>query len=181
MAKRLNNVKKERGEEIYKLLKQDHNEFKAMLKKLEKMGNSGEKEDLFIQFRQELLAHAKAEEQVFYDRLKKAEKTKKLVLEGAEEHAIAEHLVKKLSTIGMDEDRWPSLLKVLRESLEHHIEDEEGDVFPKAKKIFSKDEALMIGQEFSEEKQRRLQGTEYEVDEKEDVYSSEEDTLGFQQ
>ena len=60
-----------------------------------------------------------------------------IVLEGFEEHHVADGIVKELHEVSTDDEKWGAKFKVLKENIEHHIEEEEGEMFRTARSIFS--------------------------------------------
>lgn len=151
---------------IFSLLKEDHREVKNLSKQIQGTTERGlkKREKLFEKFRTELLAHAKAEEAVFYNRIKdetegkggKLEETRDTILEGFEEHHVAELLLTELSRLSYEDERWLPKFKVLSEALEHHIEEEEEEMFAEARKLFELSELRSIGDEFEMRKQQNL-------------------------
>jgi len=59
------------------------------------------------------------------------------VLEGYEEHAVVKQLLSELDELSKDDETWGAKLKVLQENVEHHVEEEEGEMFPSARKVLS--------------------------------------------
>lgn len=126
--------------DIYQLLKSDHDKVKKMLASLEK------KKDLklFKELKQEVIAHAEAEEEAFYEPLQsKAGELKIMVKTGHKEHDLTMDMLKRLDKIE-DDEGWMSLFAVIKKSLEAHILMEEEDIFDLAKKHFSSLEAKEI-------------------------------------
>jgi hemerythrin superfamily protein len=128
--------------DIYKVLKNDHKEFKALLKKLDETSERSVKErpELVEKLKMTLVPHARAEEKIFYIPLKKSDvkEADDLAFEGHEEHGVVDRLFDELAKTKPNDKRYGALLSVLKESLEHHIKEEEGDMFKKAKKSFGK-------------------------------------------
>jgi hemerythrin superfamily protein len=140
---------------IYDELKTDHDKVKGLLEQIE--GASGRtKGKLFRELQVDLTAHARAEEKVFYDRLKKAKDAKGDAMEGYEEHHVVDVLFREMSKLSPSDDQWKAKFSVLKENIQHHIEDEEGDIFDKAKEIIDEEEAEEIGQKFLHEKEKRM-------------------------
>ena len=84
-----------------------------------------------------LQVHAGIEEQIFYPAYREASGTKKgedLTLEAYEEHRVADRLISELRALPNTDETWGAKLKVLKENLEHHIKEEETELFPKVKK-----------------------------------------------
>ena len=129
------------------LLMEDHDRFKDMLKRGE---DTSEREratrvQLFDDLKRQLEAHERMEEEVLYPALKEHPRTKEIVLEGYEEHHVADVILEEIADTDPEDERWAAKWKVLKENIEHHIEEEEGDMFPKARKIFDRDELAALG------------------------------------
>jgi hemerythrin superfamily protein len=129
------------------LLTTDHEKMRALLKDGQSTrGNDWKaRRRLFLRLRDELLIHERMEEEVLYPALKNHPKAHDIVLEGYEEHHIADLIVEELDETDYTDERWSAKWKVLKESLEHHMEEEESDMFPKAKKIFDNDDLEALG------------------------------------
>ncbi len=138
--------------EIYQLLMQDHRVVQGILKQIEQSTEKGmrKRRDLLLKLKEALLPHSRAEEMAFYERLKKSKvkEAEDLAFEAYEEHGVAELLILELENTEPSDRRWTALASVLKENLEHHIHEEEGDLFSKAKKTFRAAEAEAIGEEF---------------------------------
>jgi len=130
-----------------KLLKTDHEKMRSLLKDGESTRENDRKARrlVFLRLRDDLLIHERMEEDVLYPALKSHPKARDIVLEGYEEHHVADLIVGELEETDYSDERWPAKWKVLKESLEHHMEEEESDMFPKAKKIFDDDELEALG------------------------------------
>ena len=130
-----------------KLLKTDHEKMRSLLKDGESTRENDRKarRQAFLRLRDDLLIHERMEEDVLYPALKSHPKARDIVLEGYEEHHVADLIVGELEETDYSDERWPAKWKVLKESLEHHMEEEESDMFPKAKKIFDDDELEALG------------------------------------
>ena len=129
------------------LLKEDHKTLKKLLREGEDTTERAVKtrHQLLDRFTTELGVHERIEEKILYPALKKHEKAKDIVLEGYQEHHVADLLVKELHAMDVSDERWGAKFKVLKESIEHHIEEEEDDMFPKANQIFDARELNELG------------------------------------
>lgn len=124
------------------LIKDDHERLKKMFKRALETEDPGARGDLLQQIRAELVAHERMEEDIFYPALRGAsEKAKDIVLEGYEEHHVIDLILDEMFNVPEDTDQWNAKLNVLHENLEHHIEEEEGEMFKRARKAMS-DETL---------------------------------------
>jgi iron-sulfur cluster repair protein YtfE (RIC family) len=119
---------------------------------LDKTTEQGQKVrlDLLRQLKESLVPHARAEEIIFYVPLKKSEvkDADDLAFEGHEEHGVADRLFDELAKTKPNDKRWGALMSVLKESLEHHIEEEESDMFKKAHKSFDSEIAQKMADDF---------------------------------
>jgi iron-sulfur cluster repair protein YtfE (RIC family) len=129
------------------LLMDDHKMLKKLLTQGEDTTERAVKtrHELLDRVTTELRAHEKIEEEILYPALKKHPKAKDIVLEGYQEHHVADLLVKELHETDVTDERWGAKFKVLKEGVEHHIEEEEGDMFKKARSIFSAAELNVLG------------------------------------
>ena len=144
--------------EIYEVLKKDHKAVAEMFKKIEQTSERAQKgrKDLFATLRKQLLAHAKAEQEVLYAPLVERVDERELVLEAFEEHRSIELMFDEVGRCPVDDERWLAKLTVLREIVEHHVEEEEGELFKTARKHFSKPEAEEIGERMQARKAELL-------------------------
>ena len=138
--------------DIYSILKQDHKEFKSLLKKLEDTSERSIKErpELINKLKSSLVPHARAEEKVFYVPLKSSDvkEADDLAFEGHEEHGVVDRLFDEIAKTQPNDKRYGALISVLKEAVEHHIEEEEGDMFKKAKKSFEKETETEMADKF---------------------------------
>ena len=110
-----------------------------MLKTILASKDGKKRGNFFENFKTKLTAHSRAEEKVFYRPLEKTEKGKTEALEGTVEHDIVDRLLAELAAARQPEaEKWTARCTVLQELLEHHIEEEEGDFFKTARKLFDR-------------------------------------------
>ena len=142
--------------DIYGVLKKDHEEVKQLLEKLSDTTENAVKTRSkgLDKLRLELTAHSRAEEEVFYAALRDHDETRSNVLEGEQEHHMVDILLEELSKLDVSKEQWTAKLTVLKEQIEHHVEEEEGDVFKKAKKILSSEQAKTLAEEFKQHKKQ---------------------------
>jgi hemerythrin-like domain-containing protein len=138
--------------DIYKLLKEDHKKVKAILKQLDETTERSHRDRLSLleKLKEELIPHARAEEKILYESMKLSEvdEAEDMAYEGYVEHAVADKLLKELDKTETQDKRWGALMSVLKENLEHHIKEEEGDIFKKAKKSFDSELEEEMGENF---------------------------------
>ncbi len=97
------------------------------------------------QLGRELVVHEQIEEKVLYPVLKSHAEAKDIVLEGYQEHHVADVLLKELQELPPSDERWGAKLKVLQESLQHHIQEEEGEMFKTARSVLSPEQLEEVG------------------------------------
>jgi len=133
--------------DAFELLKQDHEKVAGILDKLEPTTERGVKtrDELFAQLKQELDIHARIEEEILYPVLKETKETEDITLEAYEEHNVVKTLLAQLEELPKDDETWGAKLTVLRENVEHHVEEEEGEMFKKARKALSQEEIDELG------------------------------------
>ena len=145
------------------LLEQDHQKVKKIMGELGKTTERGVKtrEELFTKLVKELTVHEKIEEQIFYPAVKDAAKTKKLeeiVAESFEEHHFVNVVIAEIQKTPYDAEEWAAKFSVMMENIEHHaFEEEEGEMFPKVRKIFSKAELEDLGAQMEELKMQLME------------------------
>jgi hemerythrin-like domain-containing protein len=130
------------------MLTEDHRAVKKLLSELEATTERGVKtrEELFARIKADLTVHEIIEEEIFYPALKEHPKARDIVLEAYEEHNVVDTLVGELSSLPYDDERWGAKAKVMQENIEHHIEEEEGDMFKKARQVFDEAELEELGE-----------------------------------
>lgn len=157
---------------IYEFLKKDHREVSKLFKKAKKAYASDPQEafKIFEDIKKELLAHAKAEETVFYTPLKDAtqeeniDSTEDVTLEGYEEHHMIALLIKELSMLSCFDEAWGAKLNVLSEMVDHHVKEEETDIFKKARAVFTWQQARDICKEMRSLKEELMKDIDLVLD-----------------
>jgi len=143
------------------LLKDDHEKVKGIFEKLEPTTERAVKtrEELFAKLKLELDVHAHIEETIFYPVLKQEAETRKITLEGYEEHHVVKMLLGELEAMPVSSEQWTAKLKVLQENVEHHVEEEETDMFKSAREVLEKSQLVELGAQMAAEKARMMPKT----------------------
>src|ERR1700730_14822450 len=140
------------------LLKTDHAAVKGLFEKEGKLKKQdGEKKaSLFNQITAALEVHATIEEEIFYPAVKKArsENVKDEVREAYEEHKQIKSLLAQISSITSADETYDMKIKVLKEDVEHHIKEEEGEMFPDAKKFLGEHQLIELGAKLESRKEQ---------------------------
>jgi hypothetical protein len=136
------------------MLKADHDKVKELLSRLESTTERGVKtrEELFATIKGELTVHETIEEEIFYPALKEHPKAKELVLEGYEEHHVVDTVMAELEGLDVSDETWGAKANVMKENVEHHIEEEEGEMFKQARQVFDRQELEDLGARMAERK-----------------------------
>ena len=119
------------------ILMADHKKVKNLFsdfKKLRDGGHNEEKAAIVDQICSELKVHAAIEEEIFYPAVRKSIDDSDLMDEALVEHAGAKDLIAQLEEMGAEEDLYDAKVTVLGEQIDHHVKEEEGDMFKRAKK-----------------------------------------------
>jgi hemerythrin-like domain-containing protein len=136
------------------MLKTDHDKVKQLLTELETTTERGVKtrEELFATIKGELTVHEVIEEEIFYPALKSHPKAKDIVLEAYEEHHVVDVLMGELESLDVSDETWGAKALVMKENIEHHIEEEEGEMFRQARRVFDRQELDDLGARMAERK-----------------------------
>ncbi|MTV39366.1 hemerythrin domain-containing protein [Duganella radicis] len=118
------------------LLTQDHENVKALFEQYEELGDRAHvsKHKLALQICQELTKHTMIEEEIFYPAVRQAIKDDDIMDESLVEHASAKDLIAQIQSMEPGDDLFDAKVKVLSEMIDHHVEEEEGEMFPKVRK-----------------------------------------------
>ena len=137
------------------LLKNDHKTVEKLFKSFEKAGDGAvkTKRQVVDQIIEELCVHAAIEEQVFYPAVRDAvPDVEDTVLEALEEHHVAKWTLWELAGLAPEHERFDAKVTVLIESIRHHVEEEEGELFPEVRKALGRKALGEIGDAMEEAK-----------------------------
>jgi hemerythrin-like domain-containing protein len=143
---------------LFSLLAEDHRHVRGLLEQiLEEIDDDPEGARLLLdQARIHILAHAHAEARTLYVALEPHETTTDLAHEGREAHAVVENLLDELTATRVVDDAYRAKIKVITDLLDHHIEEEELHMFPRAVRVLGRDRLTELADEFIAEKSREL-------------------------
>src|SRR3954463_4857366 len=145
------------------LLQRDHREVEQLFKQFEKLTDRAQKakQKIVAKIIRELAVHSAVEEMLFYPAvraaalkatvrtLKEAEDT---VLESLEEHHVVKWTLSELEKMSPEDERFDAKVKVLMESVRHHVEEEQEELFPKARRLLGKDLLEQLGERIGKAK-----------------------------
>ena len=155
---------------IYDLLKNDHDKHRKLMDEIsDTSGDSEARQKAWKEFFYEVSAHAAAEEEAFYGPLIKTEDGQPHARHSVAEHHEVDEMMAELNETDMSSPGWLTKFKTMRHRYEHHIDEEEEDIFPAAKEALGKDAHGKYGQEFM----RRNDRARELVDEKTDAAPDE--------
>lgn len=135
------------------LLKEDHDRVDQLFQKV-KADEDADHKGTFEQIKAELDVHTHIEETIFYPKLVEEgdEELKDIVLEGIEEHRQAKMFLKELASLADDSEKFKPKLQVLMEDVEHHVQEEEGEMFKMVEEQFDEATLAEMGTQMEEEK-----------------------------
>ena len=122
-----------------KMLKKQHREVEALFKDFEKAKSAGPRRKIFDKIADALAIHATIEERHFYPAAMKKQ-TQSMLLEAVEEHLEVKRLIADLLDLDASDPIFMAKATVLKENVQHHVEEEEDDLFPKVQKVLDDDE-----------------------------------------
>ena len=136
------------------LLKEDHAKVRALLGELEKTTEkaTSRREELLQEIERELKIHTTIEEEIFYPAFREAAEKKddrKLYYEAVEEHHVVDTVLAELKGTEVGSEVFAAKAKVLKDLVEHHAEEEETEMFPRAKKFLDQETLLKLGEELA--------------------------------
>jgi hemerythrin-like domain-containing protein len=139
-----------------KMLKDDHDEVKALFKEFES-ADGRSKSRIVKEAITKLTVHTMLEEEIFYPAFEKASGEENVVAEAEEEHQVVENLMKELKTMDRsgDEVHYDAKFTVMAENVKHHIEEEEKEMLPEAKKAL-KDQLEDLGMQMEKRKKELM-------------------------
>ena len=121
----------------------------------------GKREKLLASIEQELTIHTRIEEEIFYPAFRDAARKKddgKLYFEALEEHHVVDMVLPEIKSADVESEQFAAKAKVLKDLVEHHAEEEETEMFPRARKLMTHDELLRLGAEMTRLKESMTRG-----------------------
>lgn len=130
------------------MLKDEHKEVKALFKRFDELKESPGRalEQVVEQVFRELVIHTKIEEEIFYPLAKRTLEEDNLIYEANEEHHVVDLLMEEISSLSSSDEAYVAKFVVLKENVEHHIEEEESDLFPKVREALGRNELQEAGE-----------------------------------
>jgi hemerythrin superfamily protein len=137
------------------LLIKDHEKVSELFEQVKATEDQGKKQQLFEQIKEELEIHTHIEETIFYPALQQKgnQELTEIVLEGIEEHHQAKIFLREISSLSDDSEKFDAKLKVLMEDVEHHVDEEENEMFSLVEEVMEESELEELGKALEAEKQ----------------------------
>jgi hemerythrin-like domain-containing protein len=131
------------------LLKEQHREVESLFEQIEQASDTEDKESLFQELADNLAAHSTIEEKIFYPAAY-AKQTKDMLTEAVEEHLSVKRLLTDLLQMSPEHENFDAKIKVLKEQIEHHVEEEEKELFPQVEKDMNSEKLETLGAQMEE-------------------------------
>lgn len=130
------------------LLKKQHRQVEKLFKQCEKTEDPRQRRQIMQQIAAELKLHTKLEEELFYPAVREVRTSKagEMVDEAYEEHHVVDLVLAELPEVDPEHERFEAKLTVLSELIEHHVEEEEGEMFPMAEKKLGAERMKELGE-----------------------------------
>ncbi|NJP09028.1 MAG: hemerythrin domain-containing protein [Leptolyngbyaceae cyanobacterium RU_5_1] len=138
--------------DILSLIETDHREVEKLFKEIESAKNSNKAQEYFDQIYKELTLHAQAEELVFYPEMREYKETEKYIEEAEQEHNSVKILLEQMKALKPGDSEFETKMTHLKESVTHHVEEEESEIFSAIRKCMDEQKLHDLGQEFQETK-----------------------------
>lgn len=151
---------------IYEAILKDHAEHRALLEKIaDTSGDSEERRTLWDRFYYDVKSHAAAEEETFYSRLIATEKGQPDARHSVHEHQEMDDIMEELQETEFSSPGWLTRFKQLRHDYEHHMDEEEAEIFARAREVLKGDTEGKIGAAFERRKKAELKLVDKKADE----------------
>ena len=140
--------------DAFEMLKNDHAKVSSLFEQIEATTDTTTRQGLFTQVKQELDVHTHIEETILYPALKQPAETREITEEAYEEHQEVKDLLAELAATPADSEEWSDMIVELKENVEHHVEEEEQDMFKNAREVLDKKQLNELGARMEAEKSR---------------------------
>ena len=138
--------------DIFELIKADHRKVEEIFSQMENSKSSKTLDQCFNQLYKELNLHAQAEELTFYPTIRNHEGTEQLLEEAEEEHTEVKVMLEQMKSMDSSTAEFKEKLSQLKDAVEHHVQEEEKEVFSQVRQFMSDEELKQLATEFEEVK-----------------------------
>ncbi|HEY7519789.1 MAG TPA: hemerythrin domain-containing protein [Methylomirabilota bacterium] len=134
------------------LLKKQHRQVEKLFKQAEKATQARQRRQLMDQIIEMLKMHTQIEEEIFYPAVRElgTSKAEEMVDEAFEEHHVVDLVLAELPSVDPEDERYEAKITVLSELVKHHVEEEEGEMFPLAEKKLGAERVRELGQQMAD-------------------------------
>ncbi|MFP4416162.1 MAG: hemerythrin domain-containing protein [Chitinispirillaceae bacterium] len=141
-------------DELFERIKNDHENIQELLEQLRRTGANHYRRrmGLLMSLREQLEPHMRAEEHVIYPALRVDEETDEDALDAVEEHHMAQILLDELEMLPATNEHWGAKLRVLKDLISRHIDEEENRIFDDIREVVASDKQLQLARQFIEAK-----------------------------
>jgi hemerythrin superfamily protein len=137
------------------LIRQDHKKVEGLFKKFEQAKSMGTKRRIAEQAMAEIELHAKLEEEIFYPAVKKETGDQEMVNEAKEEHQTVKNLIREIRRMNGEDEAFEAKFSELMDNVKHHVEEEQGEMLPKAEE--SELDLSALGEKLAERKENLME------------------------
>jgi hemerythrin superfamily protein len=138
------------------LLTRDHQKVKQLFEQAQQIQDNQQKKEMFDKIDMELAIHADIEETIFYPALEEHDELKEMVREARQEHEDVEQLLLEIEDLATEDTDFSSQLRELKETVEYHVAEEEGEMFPKIREIFDDGTLQRLGKKLESAKGKQI-------------------------
>jgi hemerythrin superfamily protein len=134
------------------LLKKQHRQVEKLFKQAEKATQSQRRRQLMDEIAQQLKLHTQIEEEIFYPAVRElgTSKAEEMIDEAFEEHHVVDLVLAELPNVDPEDERFEAKMTVFSELVHHHVEEEEGEMFPMAEKKLGAERVKELGQQMEQ-------------------------------
>jgi len=143
--------------DIYSYLKKDHRKVADLMEDVLTAKSPARRETIFEKIREELTLHSEAEEATFYAALQDEEETEERIEDAEEDHEEMKAYMEQLSSMSADTEQWLEMFGEFKHAVEHHVKDEEGRIFEKAREVLDDDDAEQLAEDMERMKEEAFE------------------------
>lgn len=140
--------------DILDIIKADHRQVETLFSEIESTENPQKLYECFNQLYQALNVHVEVEEQTFYPAIRNCQDVDKLVDEAHKEHNQAKQILEDVSSFSPTSTEFKAKIRDLKQAVQHHVEEEENEIFPQVRKCMNEQEREKLGNEFEAAKSK---------------------------
>lgn len=145
-------------DKLFQTLKNEHDEVQNFLAQLKGTSDARKRDDLFMKLQHSLVPHMKGEEKAFYPVLTENDESREHAFEALEEHHVAELVLNELMKMPKSDEHWGAKLSVFKELIDHHIEEEESEIFDDVSSFISEEKSDQIFSSYKQERDKVMAG-----------------------